>query len=74
MPDTILKPAFNRNNIPVALSSDNNYASYLAVTIKSIIANASAKYNYDIVILEKSISDIYKKLILKMIMRILNFI
>lgn len=67
MPDTILKPAFNRNNIPVALSSDNNYASYLAVTIKSIIANASAKYNYDIVILEKSISDIYKKLILKMI-------
>ncbi|HNW25851.1 MAG TPA: DUF4422 domain-containing protein [Candidatus Gastranaerophilaceae bacterium] len=51
-----LKPAFNKNNIAICLSSDNNYVPYLSVVIKSIIENSSAKNNYDIMILEEDVT------------------
>ena len=34
------KPAFNKNNIPIFFSTDENYAPYLAVAIKSIFLNS----------------------------------
>lgn len=55
-----LKPAYNHNNIPVIFSSDNNYALYLAVVIQSLIKNSSKRFNYDIIILEKNLSEINK--------------
>lgn len=56
----IIKPAFNKNNIPVVFSSDNNYAPYLGVVIQSLIMNSSKQYNYDIIILERNLSEINK--------------
>ena len=49
-------PAFNKNNIPVILSSDDNYVPYLAVCLKSLIENTSKSNNYDICILENNLS------------------
>lgn len=59
----VLEPAYHENNIPVVFSSDNNYAPYLAVAIQSLIKNSSRNFNYDIVILERDMSDINKNLI-----------
>lgn len=52
-----LFPAFSTNNIPVVLACDNNYAPYGAITINSIIQNASKDKNYDIILLHTDISD-----------------
>ena len=51
-----LFPAFSTNNIPVVLACDNNYAPYGAITINSIIQNASKDKNYDIILLHTDIS------------------
>jgi len=50
-------PAFSKNNVPIIFCSNNNYAAYLAVCLKSLIANSSSQNNYDIWILEDNISD-----------------
>lgn len=60
-------PAFKENNIPVIFSSDNNYAEYLGVCIKSLIANSSSYKNYDIFILDGGISSEHKTLINSMV-------
>lgn len=52
-----LKPAFNKNNVAVFCSTDNNYLPYCAVLLKSIISNGKNTNNYDIVILEEQLSD-----------------
>jgi len=59
-----LKPFFKKNNIPVVFMSSDYYVPYLSVAIESLIQNASASNNYDIVILNKEIST-YNKEILK---------
>lgn len=59
----ILKPAFQENFTTIAMSSSNEYAPYLAVCLQSLIDNSSKEKNYDIVILEKDISEQNKKLI-----------
>ena len=61
-----IKPAFANENIPVVFSSDNGYALYLGVCIRSLIANSSSNHNYDIVILDGGISDTVKQDILDM--------
>lgn len=43
--------------IPVVLSSDNNYAAYLGVTIASIVQNARSDCRYKIYILDGGISE-----------------
>lgn len=62
-----IKPAFNKNNIAVVLSADDNYVPYLAVTIKSILDHANPKYNYDIVIFDDGISEHHKRRMAKLI-------
>ncbi len=64
--EEIIKPAFAENNIPVCLSSSEFYVPYCATTIKSIINNASVDKNYDIIVLEESISKKSKHKILSM--------
>lgn len=59
-----LSPAFNQNNVPVILACDNNYAPYGAITINSIIQNASEEKNYDIILLHTDISEENQKKIL----------
>lgn len=50
-------PAFEKNNIPIALSASNYYVPYLSVVIESIISNSQKKYNYDLLILNKDITE-----------------
>ena len=57
----MIKPSFEKNNIPIVFSADSNYIKYLIVTIKSLICNSSKDYNYDIYILGENISDKYKQ-------------
>ncbi len=57
-------PKFKNNNVCVVLSSDNNYAPYLSVTIQSLISHASKEYNYDICVLENGLSPSKKEKLL----------
>lgn len=59
-------PPIFPNGIPVIYASDNNYVPYLAVSIKSLIDNASPHNYYDIIILETSISNKNKQKLQKM--------
>lgn len=60
-----LKPAFpDRNNIvPIVLSSSEAYTMVCSVVIASIIRNASASHNYDIVVLDTGIRPEYQETI-----------
>ena len=44
-----LQPAFNRQNIPVVLSTDANYLPYLKVVVRSIAASAKGR-NMDVMV------------------------
>lgn len=57
----LVKPKFEKNNIPIVLASDENFVPYLGVTIKSIIENSSVDNNYDIVILNTNIDQYSQK-------------
>lgn len=46
-----LYPAFSDNNIAVAIVSSNEYAPFASVLIASLIANATERNNYDIVLM-----------------------
>lgn len=56
----------NNNSISICFSSDNNYAPYLAVAIKSLIENSNKNNYYEIYIIEKNISDLNKNKIKKL--------
>ena len=51
------------NSIPIVLSSDDNYAKYLSVTVQSIIDNSSEVNNYEIFVLSENISIKSQKII-----------
>lgn len=53
-------PSFKENLIPIVFASDNTYAPYLAVLMKSIMENASKNYNYEFLVLETRISKLSK--------------
>ncbi|WP_289147632.1 DUF4422 domain-containing protein [uncultured Megamonas sp.] len=62
-----LYPAFEENNIPIIFGASNEFLSYSAVYIQSIIDNMNEKNNYDIIILENNISKVNKEKLLTMI-------
>ncbi|WP_320170470.1 glycosyltransferase family 8 protein [Maridesulfovibrio sp.] len=64
MSATDLKPAFNKNNIPIFYTSDDNYVDMLSVSILSLVDNSSEENNYDIVILEDGINKYSKQILL----------
>ena len=51
-----IKPAFAVRNVPVALATDENYLSYLKVTINSAIASSPGS-NLDIIVLHAGIPE-----------------
>lgn len=53
------------NGISICFASDNNYAPYLAVTIKSLIENADKNKNYEIYILNDNIETLNKNRMLE---------
>lgn len=56
-----LKPAFENNNIPIAFATDDRFAPYLYISIKSLLSNANEKYNYDLVIFHGLLKDYHKQ-------------
>lgn len=66
-------PAFSQNNVALALATDDYFAPYMAVTLKSIIDNSSADRNYDILVLSADVSEQNKTRILKQISGFKNF-
>ena len=48
-------PAYNENQIPIVIAADNNYVPYVTVMLRSLICNASKKYNYDLIVLNSNI-------------------
>lgn len=59
----ILRPAFERNNVPVVLASSNLFAPYAGVFIQSLLDHASEENNYDIIIFQHEISKENKRLL-----------
>jgi lipopolysaccharide biosynthesis glycosyltransferase len=57
-----LTPAFDRKNVAVVFSTNEQYVPYLGVAIYSLIENASDDYNYDIVILAKGLEAALAKI------------
>ncbi|MCR5751561.1 MAG: glycosyltransferase [Kiritimatiellae bacterium] len=51
-----IKPAFSVRNVPVVLSTDENYLPYVKVAINSAVANATGS-NLDFLILHSGICD-----------------
>lgn len=51
-----IRPAFKKDNIAVVLSANNYYVPYVATVLSSILTNSSAKYNYDILLMNKDIN------------------
>lgn len=58
-PATVLKPldAGYKNVVPVVFAADNNYVPMLTTTIYSMLKNASKDRSYDVIVLERNISD-----------------
>ncbi|MCM1334911.1 MAG: glycosyltransferase [Bacteroides sp.] len=57
-----VEPAFKNNNVPICLFSSNEYAPYCGVLIYSLIESSSPENNYDIIILNRDISENNKAL------------
>lgn len=62
-----LYPAFEKSNIPIVLLSSNYYVPYCGVCIQSILNYITPNHNYDIIILEKNITDNNKFLLKKLV-------
>lgn len=61
MDELYLTPRFDSNYVAVAMSSSNEYVPYLSVCLQSLLDNSDSKHNYDIIIFERSITDVNKK-------------
>ncbi|MDB5660706.1 MAG: Lipopolysaccharide biosynthesis protein LPS:glycosyltransferase [Cypionkella sp.] len=55
--DSKIYPAFTENSVPVVLSCNESFVAYLGVVITSIAENSNVLRNYDIVVLERDLSD-----------------
>ena len=62
-----LKPAFEKNNIPIAMVSNENYAPFYAAMIQSLLQNLSSTSNYDLVFLQRDFQSKTKRLFKSMI-------
>ena len=60
-------PFSKENNIPIVIRISDYYAPYFAVLLQSIIDNAYEKNNYDIIILEHTVTKENKKIISEML-------
>ncbi len=56
-PDRHPTPAFERDNVAIALSANEYYVPYVATMLESLKDNISSDHNYDILIMTKDILD-----------------
>lgn len=52
-----LYPMFRENSVVIILSSSDFFSAYLGICIQSIIDTSNPQYNYDIIIIEREITD-----------------
>lgn len=64
--NTHLSPAFPSNNVPLLIVCSDYYVPYITVYLKSVLDHMHCERNYDIIVLEKAISDQNKKILLEM--------
>jgi len=69
----MLYPAFEKNNIAIAIPSSNYYSPITGVLLKSIVDNSSKDNNYDVLIIEDCIEDSQKALMKSIIRDADNF-
>jgi lipopolysaccharide biosynthesis glycosyltransferase len=62
--DFTISPSFE-NKQAIVFCPDNNFVKYFGATLISLIENSSAEKNYDIIILDRDITDENKKRLLK---------
>lgn len=56
VPDKIT-PAFNKNNVPIVIATNDYYAPYISTLLLSIMQHSSDENNYDIIILSHDIKN-----------------
>ena len=67
-----LHPAFQLNNIAIALCADDNFVPYSAVAIRSVQEHASVEDNYDFVLLHSGISRENQELLAQLTVDVSN--
>ena len=58
-----INPAFNENYTTLVMNCSNEYVPYMDVCLQSVLDNSSKKQNYDVVVLETTISKTNKSII-----------
>lgn len=58
-----LTPAFEQSNVPVVVAVNNLWAPYTGVFIQSLLDHASERNNYDIIVLNRDISEENQRLL-----------
>ncbi len=53
----MVEPAFDKNNISIALAANDYFIPYTAILLKSVIAHASTENNYDILLLTQDVKE-----------------
>lgn len=66
-------PAFSAGNIPIIFSCSEQYAAYVAGTVRSIIAHSSEEHNYDLIFLHTGITENSQRQLQVMVSEHTNF-
>lgn len=66
-------PAFEQNNIAIALASNDYFVPYMSTLLESILEHSSGNVNYDILIMTQDISDVNRTIIKKICDNYTNF-
>ena len=66
-PILLPNPKFSKNNIAVILSADDYYVPYVSTLLASIKKQSSIKYNYDIIILNRNISNKNQNILIRQV-------
>ncbi len=61
-----------RNIVPVVFAADNNYVPMLTTSIYSMLKNASSNHSYDVIVLERDITEENKQYIKQFLSRFSN--
>ena len=57
-PSKVIRPAFEKNNVAIAIAADDYYVPYVSVVFKSIAEHTKPQYNYDIMVMTRNITEV----------------
>ena len=64
--DIKIERAFKQDSVNVVFATNDDYACYMAVALKSLLDNRDVEKLYDIIILEAGVTDANKEMIASM--------